>query len=518
MSIDAANLIKAAVPEAEGRSARIISQNVSDHRDPNFLSKDFPRRPPKLYLTAESDEFDAVTIAEWQAEGFDVEYLPMGNGGDEYLQKLRGLRGNEMSSFEIFGIVAYGDAAAMCLEHYHIMDNNPDFKLKLLIAYYPTAIPDPKGQFPNNISALVHLIAGEDVGVTKQSQIIGIQGKRRTTHKTIQPGIGTGGLLSLAYPSYTYQAQPGFAEHDLDEYDMISAGLAWSRSLAAARRAMGQTVDLEPVWEENVQGKFFTHNIKPTMSSYTTHKSPHVTYIPTLTGGIGADELEEFYSQYFGNPKSLKLTLLSRTIGADRIVDEIHVRFKHTQEMPWILPGVPATQKRVQILVVSIVTMRGGKLYHEHVYWDQASVLYQIGALDPDVVPEAARKLGIEKLPIVGSAAASRVLKGWDPEEEGEADNDLIAGWHDGDDGDDGVHDQPQKSEQADDKGKKPEEKVVKTPDDKGGKKLEEKGIQKPEEKVVEKPEEKVVKKPEEKGVKKSEEKAGKGPEEGEGS
>lgn len=246
------------------------------------------------------------------------------------------------------------------------------------------------------------------------------------------------------------------------------------------------------------------------MSSYTTHKSPHVTYIPTLTGGIGADELQEFYSQYFGNPKSLKLTLLSRTIGADRIVDEIHVRFKHTQEMPWILPGVPATQKRVQILVISIVTMRGGKLYHEHVYWDQASVLYQIGALDPDVVPEAARKLGIEKLPIVGSAAASRVLKGWDPEEEGEADNDLIAGWHDGDDGDDGVNDQPQKSEQAEEKGKKPEEKVVKNP--------EEKVVKKPEEKVVKKSEEKGVNKPDDKGVNKPEEKGGKGPEQGEGS
>ena len=173
------------------------------------------------------------------------------------------------------------------------------------------------------------------------------------------------------------------------------------------------------------------------MSSYTTHKSPHVTYIPTLTGGIGADELQEFYSQYIGNPKSLKLTLVSRTIGADRIVDEIHVRFKHTQEMPWILPGVPPTQKRVQILVVSVVTLRGGKLYHEHVYWDQASVLLQIGALDPNAIPESAKKLGIEKLPVVGSAAASRVLKGWDPEQEGEADNDLIPGWNDeGDDGD----------------------------------------------------------------------------------
>jgi hypothetical protein len=135
------------------------------------------------------------------------------------------------------------------------MDNNPDFKLRLLIAYYPTAIPDPKGRFPNNIAALVHFIAGEDVGVTKQTQMIGIQGKRRTTRRAIQPGIGTGGLLHLAYPSYTYQTQPGFAEHDLDEYNMICADLAWSRSLAAARKAFGQTVDLEQVWEENVQGE-----------------------------------------------------------------------------------------------------------------------------------------------------------------------------------------------------------------------------------------------------------------------
>ncbi|TFA98385.1 hypothetical protein CCMA1212_009887 [Trichoderma ghanense] len=437
MSIDTAKLVKAAVPEAEGRNARILSQNVSDHKDPNFLSQDFPRQPPRLYITAESDDFDPVTIAEWQAEGFDVQYLPMGNGGDEYLRKLKGLRGNETSTFETFGIVAYGDAAALCLQHYHVMDNNPDFKIKLLIAYYPTAIPDPKGRFPNNISALVHLIGGEDIDVTVQSQMVGIQGKRRTSRRTIQPGMGTGGLLRFAYPSYTYQAQPGFAEHDLDEYDAISADLAWSRNLAAARRAFGQTVDLEHVWEQNVQGKVLNRSLDSTMSSYTTHKSPHVTYIPTLTGGIGADELQEFYSQYFGNPKSLKLTLVSRTIGADRIVDEIHIRFKHTQEMPWILPGVPATQKRVQILVVSIVTLRGGKLYHEHVYWDQASVLLQIGALDPNAIPESAKKLGMEKLPVVGSAAASRVLKGWDPQQEGEADNELIPGWNDeGEDGD----------------------------------------------------------------------------------
>lgn len=383
-------------------------------------------------------------------------------------------------------LAAYGDAAALCLKHYHVLDNNPDFKLRLLIAYYPTEIPDPEGRFPNNISALVHFIAGEDVGVTKQTQLVGIQGKKRTSRRTIHPGMGTGGLLQFAFPSYTYQAQAGFAEHDLDEYNMICAGLAWSRSLATARKAFAQTVDLEHVWEENVQGKkqialfsmalrlnqhdvlndlpctiailtcylgkFFTHNLGPTMSTYTTHKSPHVTYMPTLTGGIGTEELQEFYSEYFGNPKSLKLTLISRTIGADRIVDEIHVRFKHTQEMPWILPGVPPTQKAVRILVVSIVTLRGGKLFHEHVYWDQASVLVQIGALDPNVVPETARKIGIKKLPIVDGAAASRVLKGWDPETEGEADNELIPGWHDDEE------DEDEGEDEAGDKsaGKKP--------------------------------------------------------------
>jgi hypothetical protein len=148
-----------------------------------------------------------------------------------------------------------------------------------------------------------------------------------------------------------------------------------------------------------------------------------------LTGGIGAAELERFYSDFFVNPPSTKLTLLSRTIGADRIVDELHIQFKHTQEIPWMLPGVPATGKKVEILMVSIVVLRGGKLYHEHVYWDQASVLLQIGLLDPKLVPDAAKELGVKKLPVVGRRAARRVLKGWDEMEEGEADNKLIPGW-----------------------------------------------------------------------------------------
>ena len=77
-------------------------------------------------------------------------------------------------------------------------------------------------------------------------------------------------------------------------------------------------------------------DLQQTLSTYSAHKSPHVTYVPTLTGAIGTEELQRFYSEFFldRNPPSMKLTLLSRTVGADRVVDELHIAFKHTQEMP----------------------------------------------------------------------------------------------------------------------------------------------------------------------------------------
>lgn len=174
------------------------------------------------------------------------------------------------------------------------------------------------------------------------------------------------------------------------------------------------------------------------MSSYTTHKTPHVTYFPTLTGGVGPEELQRFYDEFFvqSNPPSTRLTLVSRTIGADRVVDEIHMSFKHTQEVPWILPGIPPTGKRVEVLIVSIVTVRGGKLYSEHVYWDQASVLAQTGLLDPKLLPEKAKKLGVDELPVVGREAARRVLRGMEDAEDGEADNELLPGWYEEDEDD----------------------------------------------------------------------------------
>lgn len=105
MNINIPNLIKSAVPEAEGRNVQILSDNRSNYRDGNFLSGDFPRNPPKLYITGENDDFDEVTFAEWRNEGFDVEYISMESCGDGYLKKIKSLSREKMAPCEKFGIV-----------------------------------------------------------------------------------------------------------------------------------------------------------------------------------------------------------------------------------------------------------------------------------------------------------------------------------------------------------------------------------------------------------------------------
>jgi hypothetical protein len=258
MEINFPNLVNAALPDRDkkGRNAIILSNNMSsNHNEQGFLSSNFPRSPPKLYITAESDDFDDLTLRAWRDEGFNVEYLSLGAGGAEYRARLASLRTQaDLGPCETYGIVAYGDAASACLEYFHVMDNNPEFKLSCLVAYYPTRIPDTRAQFPSAVQVLAHL-AGDEVGVVSHSQLVGIQGKRRVTRRKVERGMGAGGMNDFAFPCYTYDAEPGFAEYDLDEYEKIAAELAWSRSLTAARRAFRMDVDLEMVVERNVEGK-----------------------------------------------------------------------------------------------------------------------------------------------------------------------------------------------------------------------------------------------------------------------
>lgn len=391
----------------------------------------FDHSTPLVYVSAEDEDFDLETLRAWRDEGFIVKYIPLGKGGKTYVNTLLHL-GDNLSIGERYAIVAFGDAASICLEVYSEPKTSTS-KLCSLVAYYPSSIPDPKLRMSSSFRILVHLAQGTDpseatVGVSRRPEVLGIQGKRRTVQRRITPGKGTGGLQSqLAYPMYTYEGvDVGFAEHDLDEYDAVADALAWSRSLSIVRRGFCAEVDLEQFWEENEEQKYRGRKTEKLLETFTSHPTPFVNYTPTMTGGIGEQELRRFYSEYFlpSSPPSLHMRLLTRTIGVDRIVDELYLQFKHTVQMPWILPGIPPTNQKVEIVVVSIVGMRGGKVWHERVYWDQASVLFQVGLLDPEEVPEKLKKEGLEMLPVAGSEAARKIM-----DIESEEGNDMIDDW-----------------------------------------------------------------------------------------
>lgn len=155
--------------------------------------------------------------------------------------------------------------------------------------------------------------------------------------------------------------------------------------------------NLVQLWEEHTSHEFATRDTESTLA--TMVEDAYVNHIPVMTGGYGKSALREFYSQRFIStmPPDTTLTPVSRTVGENQLVDEMIFSFTHTQEMPWMLPGVPPTNRRVEIPLVAIVRFREGKLAHEHIYWDQASVLKQIGLLTDSSLPvfgaETARKV-----------------------------------------------------------------------------------------------------------------------------
>jgi carboxymethylenebutenolidase len=172
---------------------------------------------------------------------------------------------------------------------------------------------------------------------------------------------------------------------------------------------------LNDLWEEHLRDEFATKDTEATLQ--TMVPDAYVNHIPVLTGGVGLAELGEFYSRHFipKMPADTEIVPISRTIGTDRLVDEMIFRFTHTIEMDWMLPGVAPTGKRVECALVVIVHFRDGKLAHEHIYWDQASVLVQLSLLDASRLPvagrETARKLADPRVPsneLIRRAAARR--------------------------------------------------------------------------------------------------------------
>ncbi|MGX1096243.1 dienelactone hydrolase family protein [Amorphus sp. MBR-141] len=202
-----------------------------------------------------------------------------------------------------------------------------------------------------------------------------------------------------------------FAAVERESFDKPASLMAHSRSIALFRKVMGPHYDLSTLWDKHTEYEFATRDVDLTMATMVAE--PYVNHIPTMTGGVGYKDLHRFYKNHFipKTPADTKLIPISRTVGADRVVDEMLFCFTHDIEIDWMLPGIPPTGKYVEIPLVGIIRFRGDKLYNEHIYWDQASVLVQIGVLDPTGLPVAGRETA-DKL-VDESLPSNTLMKNW---------------------------------------------------------------------------------------------------------
>ena len=157
--------------------------------------------------------------------------------------------------------------------------------------------------------------------------------------------------------------------------------------------------DLGAIFAEHVASEFVAKDVDATMRTMTAE--PYVWHVPPLTGGGGGEAVRKFYaSEFVGHtPADAVLSPIARTVSEDRVVDEFVFEFTHDSELPWMLPGVAPTGRRVRIPMVVVMGFAGDKVAYEHIYWDQASVLAQIGLLDP------------ARLPVSGGEQADRLLE-----------------------------------------------------------------------------------------------------------
>ena len=150
---------------------------------------------------------------------------------------------------------------------------------------------------------------------------------------------------------------------------------------------MEESPDLGAVFDDHVAAELVDCDLHAAMA--TMAEDPYVYHVPTMTGGVGTEQVRRFYGNHFiGNwPEDVEIKPVSRTVDHEQVVDELVISFTHTIEMDALLPGVPPTNKPVRLPFCVVVGFEDGKVKHENIYWDQASLLVQVGLLDPKGLP-----------------------------------------------------------------------------------------------------------------------------------
>ncbi|CAN9353954.1 unnamed protein product [Alternaria alternata] len=307
----------------------------------------------------------------------------------------------------------------------------------------PYYVEEAAGSTPD-IKALVSYGGGKftTIGSTplppQLIHIAGLPDTRRRESCSLVPGPSSEDTTPLpenVIKSYRYEdakKESGWVLPSDEDYHKRSAGIAHTRSLTFLKPLLGGPFfDLEAVWEEHTKFEFAERDVAKTMA--TMVDQPYVNHIPTMTGGVGQERLTAFYTHHFvfSNPPDTALSLVSRTVGIDRVIDEFIFILTHTREVPWLLPGIPPTGRPLAIPFTSVVAMRGDRLCHEHISWDHATALKQLGLL-PEYVPfpfeieGEARPEGKRyevKLPVVGMEGSRKLV-----DESCEESNALMGG------------------------------------------------------------------------------------------
>ncbi|CAO1619882.1 unnamed protein product [Sympodiomycopsis kandeliae] len=239
----------------------------------------------------------------------------------------------------------------------------------------------------DSTTSLVTPFDPSDIAMDPQVGPINLEGIKTYVYPNLTKTTATHWAGCLPFSHHTRDTA---MSSNVDEWMRSAAGMSYTRTLDALKSCIGPRWDLENLWENHTYYEFAERDSSKTMSTMVSH--PYVNHIASLTGGSGYDDLSHFYKHNFvtRSPPDTVLIPISRTIGSDRIVDEMIFQCTHTSEIDYFLPGIEPTYKPLRIAMVGIVSFRGGKLAFESLYWDQASTLAQIGILDPNTVPAIA--------------------------------------------------------------------------------------------------------------------------------
>ena len=333
----------------------------------------FWRQEPGIQLTDQTD-------AEWKRAFELYQGLDEAKAVDDAAATMRALRQHTACTGKVGAV---GFCLGGKLSYLLAVRYDPD----CAVGYYGVGIENALDEASHLYSPLLLHVAGKDQFCPPEAQA------------KIHAALDSHPLVTL----YDYpQEDHAFARVGGAHYNANAAELANLRSLEFfVRHLIGSATmaaSFSDLWDEHVKYEFATRNTEDTLATMVA--DAYVNHVPVLTGGVGHEQLRAFYSERFipQMPPDTRMTAVSRTVGTDRLVDEMIFEFTHTIKMDWMLPGLAPTGKPVKVPLVVIVSFREGRLAHEHIYWDQASVLAQLGLLDA------------ETLPVAGAEAAEKVL------------------------------------------------------------------------------------------------------------